>query len=315
MIAETKIEISGNSNLLMKNVLSIRTEVGNTPLYPVKNLFSKKGVQLYAKQEWKQLSGSVKCRPAYSIIKDAIASGKLNERKTLLDASSGNTGIAYAAIGARLGIKVSICLPENASKERKDLLELFGAEIIFTSRFEGTDGAQEVAKDLSERFPEKYYYANQYSNINNLKAHYHTTATEIMTSVPAVTHFVCGLGTTGTFTGTGKRLKEWDETIKLVALQPDSAMHALEGWKHLETAVVPAIYNSNLADENAEVSTEEAYEILKAAAKYEGMLLSPSSAANLAGAIRIANQIEQGVVVTILPDNADRYNEVIKQIF
>lgn len=314
MITATKILTNSNSTSLMKNVLSIENEIGNTPLYRIKNLFSKKGVQLFAKQEWRQLSGSVKCRPAYSIIKHAISTGELNEEKILLDASSGNTGIAYAAIGARLGIKVSICLPENASKERKDLLELYGAEIILTSRFEGTDGAQQVARDLAERFPEKYYYANQYANENNVKAHYHTTAVEIIASAPTVTHFVCGLGTTGTFTGTGNRLKEWDDSVKLIALHPDSALHALEGWKHLETAAVPAIYNSALADENVEVNTEEAYEMLKAAVRHEGMLLSPSSAANLAGAIRVANTIDSGAVVTILPDNADRYSEVLKQI-
>ena len=191
------------------------------------------------KQEWMQLSGSVKCRPAYRIFLDAIEKGELTEDKTLLDATSGNTGIAYAAIGSALGIKVALCLPENASKERKQILASLGAEIIYTSKYEGTDGAQDVAKGLAQRKPDKYFYADQYKNDNNWKAHYHTTAVEIFNDIPHLTHFVTGLGTTGTFVGTGRRLKEFNPEIQLISFQPDSAMHGLEGWKHLETAIVP----------------------------------------------------------------------------
>lgn len=302
-----------HSNIISR-ARSLAAEVGHTPLVPITNLASKPGVQLWAKQEWAQLSGSVKCRPAYQIILDALEKGELNEEKTLLDATSGNTGIAYATIGAALGLKISLCLPENASPERKRILRSLGTEIIYTSKFEGTDGAQEVAKELARRYPEKYFYADQYKNENNWKAHYRTTAVEIFSALPGITHFVAGLGTTGTFVGTGRRLKEFNPGIQLVSFQPDSALHGLEGWKHLQTAVVPAIYDPSVADKNIEVSTEEAYEIMKAAARHEGLLLSPSSAANLAGAVRLIDEIDEGIVVTVLPDNADKYGEIIKKI-
>lgn len=302
------------SETLLDKVKSLRRQVGNTPLHQFTKLFSKKDVLLFAKKEWKQLAGSVKSRPAYFIFRTAIENGWLNENKTLLDATSGNTGIAYAAIGKELGIPVTLCLPENASKERKEILRSLGAEIVLTSKFEGTDGAQQVAKELATKYPDKYYYADQYKNENNWKAHYHTTAIEIYNELPGITHFVAGLGTTGTFTGTGRRLKEYNSAIHLTSLQPDSALHALEGWKHMETAVVPAIYDPTVADENLEVSTEEAYEILKATVKHEGLLLSPSSAANIAGAIKVAEKLDKGVVVTVLPDNADKYGDVITQL-
>jgi cysteine synthase B len=290
-------------------------QIGRTPLHRITKLFSKPGVTILAKKEWQQLSGSVKARAAYHIFKSAIDSGALNSNKTLLDATSGNTGIAYATIGQQLNIPVTLCLPENASAERKEILQSLGAEIIFTSRFEGTDGAQEVARELAAAHPDKYFYADQYRNDNNWKAHYHSTALEILHAVPCVTHFVAGLGTTGTFTGTGRRLKEWNAAIHLTSLQPDNPLHGMEGWKHLETAVVPTIYDSTLADENMEISTEETYEMIKAAHKLEGLLLSPSAAANLAGAIKVAGKLEKGFVVTILPDNADKYSEVIKKLF
>ena len=299
---------------LVNKAKRLSAQVGNTPIVRIKHLVSKKNVQLWVKQEWAQLSGSVKCRPAYRIFLDALERGELTEHKTLLDATSGNTGIAYAAIGAALGIKVALCLPENASQERKQILASLGAEIIYTSKYEGTDGAQEVAKGLAQRDPGKFFYADQYKNDNNWKAHYYTTAVEIFTDIPHLTHFVTGLGTTGTFVGTGRRLKEFNPEIELISFQPDSALHGLEGWKHLETAIVPGIYDPLVADKNIEVSTEEAYEVIRAAAKYEGLLLSPSSAANIAGALKIINDIDKGVVVTMLPDNADKYSEVIKKI-
>lgn len=299
---------------LINKAKRLNTQVGNTPLVRIKNLVSKKGVQLWAKQEWLQLSGSVKCRAAYRIFLDALQKGQLNQHKTLLDATSGNTGIAYAAIGSALGIKVTLCLPENASKERKQILTSLGAEIIYTSKYEGTDGAQELAKELNLKHPDKYFYADQYKNDNNWKAHYYTTAVEIFNDLPGLTHFVTGLGTTGTFVGAGRRLKEFDPEIQLVSFQPDSALHGLEGWKHLETAKVPGIYDSAVADKNLEVSTEEAYEIMRAAAKHEGLLLSPSSAANIAGALKVVDEIEDGIVVTMLPDNADKYSEVVKKV-
>ncbi|HEV7780608.1 MAG TPA: cysteine synthase family protein [Chitinophagaceae bacterium] len=306
--------ITKTNKALFRRVQELGKEVGNTPLIPLQHIFRSKKVKLFAKQEWKQFSGSVKARAAYQIIRDAVANYELDEDIRLLDATSGNTGIAYAMIGQRLGIKITLCLPENASKERKEILTNTGAEIILTSKFEGTDGAQQVARELAAAHPDKYFYADQYKNENNWKAHYETTAPEIYTGLPGITHFVAGLGTTGTFVGTGRRLKEFNPAIRLISLQPDSALHALEGWKHLETAVVPGIYDPALADENLEVSTEEAYEYLKAILKYEGWLVSPSAAANVAGAIKAAKGLDEGVVVTVLPDNADKYGDVIKKI-
>lgn len=294
---------------------ALQSQVGNTPLFEVRQLFRKKNVALYAKQEWRQLSGSVKARAAYAIFRDAINKGLLNPDKILLDATSGNTGIAYARIGKSLGIPVTLCLPENASPERKAILQSLGAELILTSRFEGTDGAQEIARSLSEKDPDRYFYADQYKNENNWKAHYYGTAEEIIDALPDITHFVAGLGTTGTFVGTGRRLKKYNPSIQLISLQPDNPLHGLEGWKYMETAVVPQIYDPFLADENLEVSTEEAYQLIREAKEKEGLDLSPSSAANLAGAIRVASILEEGIVVTVLPDNSDKYGEILKKIF
>lgn len=302
-----------NSKIISK-ARRLSAQVGNTPLIRIRNLVSKKGVELWAKKEWEQLSGSVKCRAAYRIFLDALQKGELTEDMTLLDATSGNTGIAYAAIGSALGIKVTLCLPENASKERKEILTSLGADIIYTSKYESTDGAQEVARELATKQPGKYFYADQYKNDNNWKAHYYGTANEIINDMPDLTHFVAGLGTTGTFVGTGRRLTEFNSNIQLISFQPDSALHGLEGWKHLETAIVPTIYDPSVADKNIEVSTEESYEIIRAAAKHEGLLLSPSSAANIAGALKMIGGIDEGVVVTVLPDNSDKYSEVIKRI-
>jgi cysteine synthase B len=299
---------------LISAVQSLEKKIGHTPLHHITRLFHKKNVQLYAKKEWMQLSGSVKARAAYHIIRKAIENGELSQQKTILDATSGNTGIAYAHIAKLLHIPVTLCLPENASRERKEILESLGVNLILTSRLEGTDGAQQTARALAAKDPSAYFYADQYKNPNNWKAHYHTTAPEIFGALPGITHFVAGLGTTGTFTGTGRRLRELKPSIQLISLQPDSAMHGLEGWKHLETAIVPGIYDPTVADANYEVSTEEAYETMKAAYRHEGLSLSPSSAANLAASIRIAEQLEEGVVVTVFPDNADKYSDVIKNI-
>lgn len=300
--------------MLLQTVKLLGSQVGRTPLHTVTKLFSRPGVQLYAKKEWEQLSGSVKARAAYNIFRHAIENGQLSKDIALLDATSGNTGIAYAKIGSVLNIPVTLCLPENASKERKEILQSLGAQIIYTSRFEGTDGAQAAARELAASHPDKYFYADQYKNDNNWKAHYHTTANEIKETLPELTHFVAALGTTGTFVGTGRRLKELDPSIQLISLQPDNPLHGLEGWKHLETALVPGIYDASVADASYEVSTEEAWEIMKAAWKHEGLRLSPSSAANLAGAIRVAEKLESGTVVTILPDNADKYSEVVTKL-
>jgi cysteine synthase B len=233
-----------------------------------------------------------------------------------LDASSGNTGIAYAHIGAALDIPVTLCLPENASAERKQILKALGVDIRLTSRSGGTDEAQEVAESLYKNQPEKYYYADQYSNPSNWKAHYDATGPEILHETDyQITHFVAGLGTTGTFTGTGKILKEYNRNIQLIGLQPDIAMHGLEGWKHLETAHIPAIYDDSLADDIRSVSTEQAHELVKLTAREEGLLISPSSSANLAGALQLAEEIDEGVIVTIFPDDGSKYGEIINKLF
>jgi len=299
---------------LLQAVKALEKEIGHTPLHPITGLFPPGKVKLYAKKEWMQLSGSVKARAGYNIISRAIETGVLTRNKILLDATSGNTGIAYAHIAARLNIPVTLCLPENASRERKEILESLGVQLVLTSRFEGTDGAQQVAKAMAVENPEKYFYADQYKNENNWKAHYHSTALEIFNALPGITHFVAGLGTTGTFVGTGRRLRELRPSIQLISLQPDFALHGLEGWKHLETAIVPEIYDPTVADLNEEVSTEEAHQLIKEAWQKEGLLLSPSSAANLAGAIRLCRRLEEGTVVTVLPDNADKYSEIIQKL-
>ena len=300
---------------LAKSIREVEKQIGNTPVRQVSpELYDVPGVSIYAKMEWMQLGGSIKARAAYSIIRNAIDKHQLNEKTILLDATSGNTGIAYAAIAREIGLKVSLCLPENASLERKEILTSLGVDIIYTSPLEGTDGSQQVAQDLVNKEPGKYFYADQYKNENNWKAHYNTTAFEILEQVPNITHFVAGLGTTGTFVGTGRRLRELRPDVQLIALQPDSALHGLEGWKHLPTAVVPKIYDDTVADEVLEVTTEQAYAMLKKVHDVEGLLLSPSSAANVVGSIMIAERIKKGTIVTVLPDNADKYSEVIKKL-
>jgi len=300
---------------MREKLSALRSQIGNTPLVSFPNIFRKENVLLYAKKEWEQLSGSVKARAAFAIFRDAIEKKQLYPGKILLDATSGNTGIAYARIGKILGIPVSLCLPENASSERKSILRKLGVELTMTSRFEGTDGAQEVARSLAEKSPGLYFYADQYKNENNWKAHFEGTAAEILKQVPRITHFVTGLGTTGSFVGTGRRLKKENPTIRLMSLEPDNPLHGLEGWKHLETAIVPGIYDASIADENLEISTEEAYEMIVQVKEKEGLLLSPSSAANLVGAIRVASKLEKGIVVTLLPDNGDKYEELNKKLF
>ena len=292
----------------------LRWQVGNTPLHRIVHLNPKPGVEVYAKLEWQQFGGSVKARPAYNILWNALASGALKGRR-LLDASSGNTGIAYAIFAAAAGIPVTLCVPENASKERKQILRSLGVELVLTSPYEGTDGAQEVARAMSLAHPEKYHYVDQYSNEANWKAHFEHTAPEIWNETRGeITHFVAGLGTTGTFTGTGRGLKKFNPDIELVALQPETALHGLEGWKHLETARVPKIYDHTVQDRTMLVSTSESYDMIVRAAKEEGLLLSPSAAANLAGALRVAESLEEGVVVTVLADDASKYSEVLDQL-
>lgn len=290
--------------------------IGNTPLHPITRVWSNPKVKIFAKLEWQQLGGSVKSRPAFNIIRTALRQGYLAGGRRLLDATSGNTGIAYASIGAALGIPITLCLPENASPERKQILRALGAELVLTSKFEGTDGAQVKAKELYAASPHKYFYADQYANDANWLAHYQSTAVEIWHQTESkVTHFVAGLGTTGTFTGVGRRLKAFNKNIQLIALHPNNPMHGLEGWKHLETAIVPKIYDDQLADENREVDTLEAFGLLKKIAQKEGLMVSPSAGANLLGALQLAEELEEGVIVTTFADDASKYAEVYQKLY
>jgi cysteine synthase B len=309
------------SSTQLKNPLAQRLElvgrqIGNTPLMPLKGIFNHPHVELYAKVEWQQFGQSVKARAAFSIISDAVRTGQLDAHKVLIDATSGNTGIAYAAIGAAVGLRVRLVLPANVSAARKRILRALGAELVFSSEFEGTDGAQRLARETVALDPHRYFYANQYANPANFLAHVRTTSREIWAQTGGeVTHFVAGLGTTGTFTGTTLGLKDFNPGIQAIELQPDLAMHALEGWKHLETAAVPKIYRVGLADARVEVSTDAAYRLMKEVAQKEGLLLSPSAAANLSGAIQVAQGLEKGVVVTVFADNADKYGDVYDELY
>jgi S-sulfo-L-cysteine synthase (O-acetyl-L-serine-dependent) len=285
--------------------------IGNTPLIRLKSIFEgvPQGVEVYVKAEHLNPGGSVKDRAARAMILDGQKSGKLKPGKTILDATSGNTGIAYAMIGAALNYPVTVCLPKNASQERKNILHIYGAEIIETDPLQGTDGAQVSAKELVAKFPEKYFYPDQYNNDANWRAHYETTGPEIWKQTQGrITHFIAGLGTSGTFIGTTRRLKEFKPSLKSVSMQPDSPLHGLEGMKHMATALVPGIYDPQLADEEVEVSTEDAQETARHLAKQEGLFVGVSSGANVFAALRLARALpKESVVVTILCDSGSRY--------
>jgi len=286
--------------------------IGNTPLLRLARIGSEfPNVEFYAKAEWCNPGGSVKDRPALSMIQDGLASGALRPGKTIIDATSGNTGIAYAMIGAALGYPVKLCLPESASHERKRILNALGAELVITSGDEGTDGAIRRVHEIVASEPEEYFYPDQYSNPANWQAHYRTTAKEIWEQTSgSITHFVAALGTSGTFVGTSRRLKELNPSIRCISLQPDAAFHGLEGWKHMQTALRPAIYDDTLADENLEVSTEPAYRLVKRIAREEGLLVSPSAAAALLGCFQVAKGVapsQRAVIVTVFADSASKY--------
>lgn len=280
--------------------------IGNTPLIKIRH-WKMEQVALYAKAEYLNPGGSVKDRAVKAILKDALARDLLQGR-TLIDATSGNTGIAYAMLGAELNIPVELAIPENASQERKQMLQLYGAKLHYTSRMEGTDGAQGYVADLIAKHPERYFYPDQYNNESNWKAHYQTTAPEIWEETGGkVTHFCAGIGTSGTFTGVSRFLKP--KGVRSIQALPDNPLHGLEGWKHLKTALVPGIYDASLADRTIEVATESAYSYAVAAARYLGLLLSPSAAANLWSALQLAEELEKGLIVTVIPDNALKYLE------
>ncbi len=288
---------------------SILDQIGNTPLIRLDRLSGiPAGVEIYGKAEHMNPGGSVKDRPALNMIRDGEQTGKLTPGKVILDSTSGNTGIAYAMIGAAKGYKVQLCLPANASFERKRILQAYGAEVIFTDPKEGSDGAIRKCRDLYFGNPEKYFYPDQYNNPANWLAHYEGTGKEIWRQTDGrITHFVAGLGTSGTFTGVGRRLREFSPKVRLVSMQPSSGFHGLEGLKHMPTAIVPGIYDSSLADENLWVETEDAYAMVKRMAREEGLLVGISSGANVAAALKVAARAGEGVIVTVLCDGADKY--------
>ena len=265
-------------------------------------------MEVYAKAEWYNPGGSVKDRAALSMILDGERRGLLTPKKTIIDATSGNTGIAYAMIAAERGYKLKVCLPRNASVERKQSLVAYGAELIFTDPTESTDGAQRTAKAMVEADPDKYFYPDQYNNDANWRAHYETTAMEIWRQTEGrITHFVTGLGTSGTFMGVTRRLKELNPAIQCISMQPDSPLHGLEGLKHMETALVPGIYDPDLADGQIEVDTEHAHQMVLRLAREEGFLVGVSSGANMVAALQIASRLKEGVVVTVFCDSAAKY--------
>jgi len=292
---------------------SIESNIGNTPLIRLRTVTKglPAGVEVLAKAEHLNPGGSVKDRPALSMILEGERSGRLRPGMTILDATSGNTGIAYGMIGAARGYAVSICLPKNAGTQRKQILRGLSVEVIETDPLLSTDGAQLVARELFTKEPEKYFYPDQYNNPANWRAHYETTAPEIWAQTDGrVTHFIAGLGTSGTFMGTARRLKELNPAVRAIAMQPSSPFHGLEGLKHMATAMVPGIYDPALADENVEVTTEAGQEMARRLARDEGLLVGTSSGANVFAALRLALSLPEGsVVVTILCDGGERYLE------
>ena len=288
------------------------SRIGNTPLLRLARIGQEfPNIQILGKAEWCNPGGSVKDRAAWNIVKEGRRSGKFSAGKILLDSTSGNTGIAYAMIGAAEGFPVTLCMPENVSPERKRILYAYGANIIYTDPADGSDGAIRTVRELYAREPEKYFYADQYSNDANWRAHYHGTAEEIWQQTEGrVTHFIAMLGTSGTFVGTARRLKELNRKVRCISLQPDSPFHGIEGAKHMPTAIVPKIYDAALAAEDLGTSTEDSYAFAIRASREEGVLVGISSGAAIAGCMQIARSVDpqqEAVVVTIFPDSGDKY--------
>jgi S-sulfo-L-cysteine synthase (O-acetyl-L-serine-dependent) len=309
----SKSEIGGTAaSLKMPASGSLLDLVGNTPLLRLGAIGAKfPNVEFYAKAEWFNPGGSVKDRAALAMIRDGEKSGKLRTGKMILDATSGNTGIALAMIGALLGYGVTLCVPSSASQERLRMIRALAAELILTPGEDGSDGAIRRARQMFEKDPGKYFYTDQYSNPANPRAHYETTAPEIWRQTRGrVTHFVAGLGTSGTFTGVTRRLKELNPAIRAISVQPDEPFHGLEGLKHMASAIVPAIYDASLADDELAVRTEDAFATVRRLAREEGILAGVSSGAALCACLRVAEKLqrdEKAVVVTIFPDSGDRY--------
>jgi S-sulfo-L-cysteine synthase (O-acetyl-L-serine-dependent) len=288
--------------------------VGNTPLLGFRRITAHlpENVGVYAKAEWANPGGSVKDRAAANIIREAEKSGQLTRDKILLDSTSGNTGIAYAMIGAAKGYQIKLFIPENVSPERVSILRAYGVDIVFTDPLEGSDGAIRAVRELAAAEPDTYFYADQYNNPANWQAHYLTTGVEIWQQTDgSVTHFVVGLGTSGTLMGTGKRLKAFNPNVQVIGIQPDGPFHGLEGLKHMPTAIKPGIYEENFADGNLNIDTEETYVMARRLAREEGYLVGISAASAMVGALQVAENLaergEPGVVVTLFPDNGYKY--------
>jgi cysteine synthase B len=289
--------------------LRITDLVGNTPLLRI-HLFEREcpSVEIYGKAEFLNPGGSVKDRPALRMIEEAERRGELTPDRIILDSTSGNTGIAYAMVGAAKGYRVRLVMPTNVSEERKQLVTAFGAEIVYSDALEGSDGAIRVARQMHDDNPDLYYFPDQYNNPANWQAHYHGTGPEIWRQTEGrITHFIAGLGTSGTFMGTTRRLKEYNPGIHCVAVQPDEPWHGLEGLKHMETSIVPGIYDPNIADEHMGASTEDAYEVARSLARSEGILIGHSSGAALWAAREIGRRVGEGVIVIVFADGGDRY--------
>jgi cysteine synthase B len=296
---------------------TILERIGNTPLLRLEGLLdhlgpSASGIQILGKAEWANPGGSIKDRAASAIVTDAMKRGLIGNGKGLLDATSGNTGIAYAMLGAALHFPVTLCMPSNVSSERKKYLAAYGADVVWTNPAEGSDGAIRKARELAATEPDRYFYADQYSNDENWRAHYRATGNEIWQQTEGqITHFVAGLGTSGTFMGTTRRLKELNPAIRCISMQPDSAFNGLEGLKHMATAIVPKIYDPALADANIDMDTEVAYRTCRTLARNHGLLVGISSGAAVAASVQVAEQEaragREAIIVTILPDSSEKY--------
>lgn len=286
---------------------SVLELVGETPAVEIKGLNPGSDVDVYAKLESYNPSGSVKDRPALRMVQKAELDGKLTEDKRILEATSGNTGVGLAMIGAHMGYDVEIVLPENASEEKKQELQILGAEIVESDPLEGSDGAIRKAHEMKEENPDNYFMPDQYSNPENWRAHYETTGPEILEQVPEVTHFVAGIGTGGTVTGVGRRLKEHDPDIEVIGVEPDDELHGLEGLKHMETSIKPDVLGEDLLDDVIYVNTKEAYERGRELAREEGLLVGQSSGAAMEACTRLARELESGTLVTVFPDGGERY--------
>lgn len=306
----TQVAFSQSQIVTTSAISSLEDTIGNTPLLALRRVTAglSPRVQVLAKAEWFNPGGSIKDRPAINILRTALAEGRLKSGMRLLDSTSGNMGIAYATLGASLGIPVTLALPANASAERIVVLRALGAELVLTDPLEGSDGAIRVARQMALEQPGLYYYANQYDNPANWMAHYNTTGPEIIQQTDGcITHFVAGLGTSGTLTGVGRYLRQYNPAVQIIAGQPDSPFHGLEGLKHIPTAIQPAIFDPRLPDRTIEMQTEAAYEMVQRLAREEGLFVGISSGAAALSALQVASELEEGCVVTVFPDAGYKY--------